>query len=220
MVSAGVRTDPRRPRTTRCRSAWSAKQWMWKFQHRNGRRTIDELLVPLGQPVKLLHDVAGRDPQFLRAGVPHQAGRAAGPLHDAVVHATRAGELPSVLRRVLRHRSLAHDRAVAVLSKPAFAHWLRAAARRRLAAEHARRASCFSSSAAAAATSPRPRSSRPTLSGLFGSTVPLHDGRTVIADEHYLRDSILHPTARYRRRLRADHARRSQPSLSEEQCRR
>ncbi|HZW72981.1 MAG TPA: cytochrome c oxidase subunit II, partial [Caldimonas sp.] len=31
-----------------------AKQWMWKLQHRNGRREINELHVPLGQPVRLL----------------------------------------------------------------------------------------------------------------------------------------------------------------------
>ena len=30
-----------------------AKQWMWKFQHPDGRREINELHVPVGQPVKL-----------------------------------------------------------------------------------------------------------------------------------------------------------------------
>jgi cytochrome c oxidase subunit 2 len=29
------------------------KQWMWKLQHREGRREINELHVPLGRPVKL-----------------------------------------------------------------------------------------------------------------------------------------------------------------------
>src|SRR5690606_32197701 len=29
------------------------KQWMWKFQHPNGRREINDLHVPVGQPVKL-----------------------------------------------------------------------------------------------------------------------------------------------------------------------
>src|SRR5258708_5500234 len=30
-----------------------AKQWMWKFQHLEGQREINELHVPLGQAVKL-----------------------------------------------------------------------------------------------------------------------------------------------------------------------
>ena len=30
------------------------KQWMWKFQHMDGAREINELHVPLGRPVKLI----------------------------------------------------------------------------------------------------------------------------------------------------------------------
>ena len=30
------------------------KQWMWKFQHLDGQREINELHVPVGQPVKLI----------------------------------------------------------------------------------------------------------------------------------------------------------------------
>src|SRR3982750_942306 len=30
------------------------KQWMWKIQHPNGRREINELHVPVGQPVRLV----------------------------------------------------------------------------------------------------------------------------------------------------------------------
>jgi cytochrome c oxidase subunit II len=30
-----------------------AKQWMWKFQHPGGQREIDELHVPMGEPVEL-----------------------------------------------------------------------------------------------------------------------------------------------------------------------
>jgi cytochrome c oxidase subunit II len=33
----------------------------------------------------------------------------------------------------------------------------------------------------------------PNLAGLYGSPVPLADGRVVMADERYLRDSILQP---------------------------
>lgn len=36
----------------------------------------------------------------------------------------------------------------------------------------------------------------PSLAGVFGEEVPLADGETVIADEEYLRESILTPNAR------------------------
>src|SRR6185295_17202898 len=34
------------------------KQWMWKFQHLDGQREINELHVPVGRPVKLIQDLA------------------------------------------------------------------------------------------------------------------------------------------------------------------
>ncbi|HET7091070.1 MAG TPA: cytochrome c [Anaerolineae bacterium] len=40
--------------------------------------------------------------------------------------------------------------------------------------------------------------SGPTFKGLFGATVPLQDGSTVIVDEAYLRESILGPNAKIR----------------------
>jgi cytochrome c oxidase subunit 2 len=36
----------------------------------------------------------------------------------------------------------------------------------------------------------------PALGGVFGSSVPLADGRTVMADDNYLRESIMVPTAK------------------------
>src|SRR5450759_3967939 len=36
----------------------------------------------------------------------------------------------------------------------------------------------------------------PVLAGLFGKQVVLNDGRTVIADENYIRESILNPQAK------------------------
>ena len=50
------------------------------------------------------------------------------------------------------------------------------------------------------------RPSRPPLAGLYGQPVPLSDGSTVIADENYIRESILTPSATDRGRLPADHA--------------
>ena len=54
------------------------KQWMWHLQHPEGPREINELHVPVGVPVKLTHDFAGRDPRFLRSGVPRQERRLPG----------------------------------------------------------------------------------------------------------------------------------------------
>ena len=86
------------------------KRWMWKLQHMTGQREINELHVPVRRPVKLTLDLRGRDPQLLRPGLPHEEGRGAGALQLIWFEATKAGPLPPVLRRVLRHQALAHDR--------------------------------------------------------------------------------------------------------------
>ena len=40
------------------------KQWMWKLQHLEGKREINELHVPIGQPVKLRADVYGKTVEY------------------------------------------------------------------------------------------------------------------------------------------------------------
>ena len=57
------------------------KQWMWKFQHLDGQREINELHVPVGRAGEADHDVRGRHPRLLRPGVPREGRRGAGPLH-------------------------------------------------------------------------------------------------------------------------------------------
>ena len=87
------------------------KQWMWKFQHPSGQREINELHVPVGQPVKLMMTSRGRDPQLLRPGVPRQAGRRCPGRYTTIwFEADQAGHVPPVLRRVLRHEPLGDDR--------------------------------------------------------------------------------------------------------------
>ena len=86
------------------------KQWMWKFQHLDGQREINELHVPVGRPVKLImtsedviHDVFV--PAF-RVKADVMPGR----YTTHLVPADQAGALSPVLRRVLRHQAFGHDR--------------------------------------------------------------------------------------------------------------
>ena len=86
------------------------KQWMWKFQHLDGQREINELHVPVGRAVKLImtsedviHDVFV--PAFrVKADV------LPGRYTQHLVSGDQAGPLSPVLRRVLRHAPLGDDR--------------------------------------------------------------------------------------------------------------
>ena len=65
---------------------------------------------------------------------------------------------------------------------------------RRTTASPAR--SCSSSPGASAATRATQARRRLPLAGLFGEQVELADGQTVVADENYIRESILNPSAK------------------------
>ena len=66
------------------------KQWMWKFQHLEGQREINELHIPVG-PADQDHDqLRRRAAQPVLPGVPHQDGRDSRALHGAVVRGEQA----------------------------------------------------------------------------------------------------------------------------------
>ena len=181
------------------------KRWMWKFQHVTGQREINELHIPVGPARQAAHRVGGRHPQRLLPGVPREDGRGAGPDDDDVVHGHQAGPLPPVLRRVLRHEALRHDR---------LGH--RDGARRLpdLAGGRARRPpnmveageKLFTDLACATCHRDDASGPRAFAQGVFGSTVRLQGGATVVADENYLRESIVNPQAKIVEGYPAAHA--------------
>ncbi len=87
-----------------------AKQWMWKFEYEGGQHEINQLHVPLGRDVKMIMSSQDAIHSFFVPGLPHQGRRASGPLHVDVVSSDEGGDLPLVLRRILRHGTLRHDR--------------------------------------------------------------------------------------------------------------
>ena len=170
------------------------KQWMWKFQHPEGQREINELHVPRRPAVQAAADLRGRDPQLFRARFPHPHGRAARPLHHGLVPANRGRDVSPVLLAILRHQPRRHDRprrghGAERISEVAgrCRRRVRWRCKGRKTFLRYRCISCHSADSNARA---------PVLEELYGKTVHLRDGRTVIADEDYLRESIVRPGAK------------------------
>lgn len=85
------------------------KQWMWKFQHPNGRREINELHVPLNRSVRLkmtsedvIHDVYVPAFRMKHDVLP-------GQFTYEWFRATMPGEFYLFLRGILRRRSFADE---------------------------------------------------------------------------------------------------------------
>lgn len=167
------------------------KQWMWKVQHPTGRREINEIHLLVNQPVKLLmtsqdviHDVfvpAFRTKQDVLPGrytvewfTPTRPG------HYHLFCAEYCGTDHSLM-----------GGWVHVLDSDAYARWLAdSSTDESVVAAGAR---LFQARGCAGCHAPNATVHAPLLNGIYGHPVALSTGRTVIADEQYLHDSILLP---------------------------
>lgn len=171
------------------------KQWMWKFQHPEGKREINELHVPLGQPVRLKmisEDVIHS--MFVPAfRVKHDV--LPGTYHETWFEANREGEYHLFCAEYCGTEHSRMKGRVIVMEPSDYQAWLSGGtpgetpleAGRRLF-EEMRCSTCHRGGS--------PTSRCPPLEGVYGNPVKLDDGRTVIADEAYLRESILRPAAK------------------------
>ena len=171
------------------------KQWMWKFQHPDGRREINELHVPLGQPMRLT--MISQDvihslyiPAFR---IKHDVlpGRYTGIWFEP----TRLGEYHLFCAEYCgTQHSLMRGRVV-VLEPAEYQAWL-AGTRARLSPRESG-GKLFDEMRCAVCHRGGGQSARcPPLENLYGSQVELTSGQTLIADEAYLRESILRADAK------------------------
>ena len=170
------------------------KQWMWKFQHVTGQSEIDQLHVPVGRAARLtmtsqdvIHDVFL--PEFrVKADV------LPGRFTQIWFQATKPGRYHLFCAQYcgLQHSRMTGE--LVAMDQKDYQAWLsggRAGAS--LAAEGEKKFqdltcnNCHQSGG---------KGQGPALEGVFGSTVMLEGGRTVQADEDYLRESIMNSTAK------------------------
>jgi cytochrome c oxidase subunit 2 len=170
------------------------KQWMWKFQHLDGQREINELHVPVGRAVKLImtsedviHDVFV--PAFrVKADV------LPGRYTNIWFQATKPGRYHLFCAEYCGTRHSGMIGEVIVMEPADYQAWLSGgAAEGSLASVGGK---LFQDLACITCHRADTQGRGPVLQGLFGKTVQLQDGSTIVADEAYIRESILHPAAK------------------------
>ena len=166
------------------------KQWMWKAEHANGRREIDELHLPLGQPVRIVLSTEDVIHSFYVPAFRIKQDAVPGRYTSIRFTPTREGEY---WLHCAEYCGTDHARMgghVVVMAPSAFAQWLeRGNPNPSLAArgfELFRQLGCSGCHVNSTVHAP-------DLAGVYGRTIHLSDGRTLVADEAYLRDSILLP---------------------------
>ncbi|HEX8989790.1 MAG TPA: cytochrome c oxidase subunit II [Rhodocyclaceae bacterium] len=168
-----------------------AKQWMWKVEHRNGHREIDELHVPVGQPVRLVMASQDAIHSFFVPAFRIKQDVVPGRYTSIWFEATRAGEYPLFCAEYCGSQHSTMRGRIVAMEPAAFAQWLAQGAVRGGTA--ARGFDLYRRYGCSGCHEPGSSVHAPDLHGLLGRVVHLSDGRSLVADEAYVRDSILLP---------------------------
>jgi cytochrome c oxidase subunit II len=168
-----------------------AKQWMWKLEHRNGRREINELHVPLGQPVHLIMTSQDAIHSFYVPAFRLKQDVVPGRYTGLWFQATKLGTFQLFCAEFCGSEHAQMLGRIVVMRPSEFAQWLAEGTPQPSLAQYGfarfRQLGCSGCHAAGSVVH------APSLDGLLGRTVHLQDGRTLVADENYVRDAILLP---------------------------
>jgi cytochrome c oxidase subunit 2 len=168
-----------------------AKQWMWKAEHRNGRREIGELHLPRGKPVRMVMTSQDVIHSFSVPAFRIKQDVVPGRYTSIWFTPTQDGEYHLFCAEYCGTDHAMMGGRVVVMPPADFARWLQEGPTQPgMAArgfELFRRFGCSGCHAAGSTVH------APDLNALIGRRVHLQDGRELTADEAYVRDSILLP---------------------------
>jgi len=170
-----------------------AKQWMWKLEHAEGQREINQLHVPVGRDVKLIMTSQDVIHSFYIPAFRIKQDVLPGRYTVEWFRATKPGVYHLFCAEYCgtQHSGMVGD---IVVQEPAqYEAWMNGGSTGPLSASGEK---IFSELGCATCHRNDAQGRGPNLQGVFGKPVQLEDGRTVNADENYLRECILDPGAK------------------------
>jgi cytochrome c oxidase subunit 2 len=170
------------------------KQWMWKAQHAEGQREINELHVPIGRPVKL---VMGSEDVIHSYYIPAfrvKADVIPGRYNSLWFTATRPGRYRLFCAEYCGTKHSGMVGWITAMEPADYQAWL--AGGPAAASPIASGEKLFTDLACNTCHQQGPQARGPALAGLFGKTIELQGGGTAIFDEAFIRESIVNPQAK------------------------
>lgn len=167
------------------------KQWMWKIQHPEGRREIDQLHVPVGRMVKLTMTSQDVIHSFYLPEFRIKQDVVPGRYTTEWFQAEKVGTY-HIFCSEYCGTSHSHMIGSLVAMTPAdYQHWLTQGQPASTLVQSGER--LFRELGCSGCHVGKSVVRAPPLEGLFGKPVPLDNRAVVTADEGYIRDSILFP---------------------------
>ncbi len=175
----------------------TAQRWMWKFDYPDGLTSINELVVPLGKPVKLLMSSTDVIHSFYVPGFRIKKDVLPNRYTIAWFEGTAEGTFDLYCAEYCGKGHSEMLGKVRVVPENDYRNWLAtaAAADQSVPLEQLGSNLFVSRACNTCHSVTGARSVGPTFLGLFGHEVQLTDGGRIMADENYLRRSILEPQA-------------------------
>ncbi|HEX2643207.1 MAG TPA: cytochrome c oxidase subunit II [Thermoanaerobaculia bacterium] len=178
---------------------WSVgKQWMWKFQHPEGQREINNLHVPVGQSIKLNLQSEDVIHSFYVPAFRVKQDAVPGRQTTVWFRATKPGVYHMFCTEYCGAEHSQMIGSVIVMEQGDYESWLAAGGNtaQPMTASGADLFQSLACSTCHRVQGDQRLAQAPNLVGIFGRQQKLSDGRTVIADESYIRESILNPQAK------------------------
>ncbi len=170
------------------------KQWMWKLQHPEGQKEINELHVPVNRAVQLTMASEDVIHDFFVPAFRIKQDIVPGRYTTLWFKATKTGRYHFFCSQYCGTSHALMGGWVTVMEPADYQVWLSGGAAQESLADAGEK--LFQSLACHNCHLLNGTGRGPSLKGLYGSTVHLDNGQTVLADEAYVRESILRPGAR------------------------
>ncbi len=170
-----------------------AKQWMWKLEHAEGQREINQLHVPVGRDVKLIMTSQDVIHSFFVPAFRMKQDVLPGRYTVAWFHATKAGTYHLFCAEYCGTQHSGMIGSIIVQEPADYQAWMSGGSTGPLSATGEK---IFAELGCVTCHRSDTQGRGPSLQGVFGRPVLLQDGRTLTADENYIRESILDPGAK------------------------
>lgn len=173
----------------------TGKQWMWKVQHPSGRREINELHVPIGQPIKLVMTSQDVIHDFFVPAFRIKMDVLPGRFTEQWFEADKVGEYHIFCAE---YCGLDHSRMVGkvvVMDRADYEQWLQGgnAVTGGGSGDLADQGEETFNTLGCVGCHRPDNPVAPDLAGVYGSEEELADGSTVLVDDNYVVQSILDP---------------------------
>src|SRR5262245_1569004 len=172
----------------------TGKQWMWRVQHPDGQREINQLHLPLGRRIKLTMTSEDVIHSYYIPAFRTKADVIPGRYSMIWFEPTKVGTFRLFCAEYCgtNHSKMGGD--VVVMEPADYQAWLGGGSREE--SPTAAGAKLFTTLACNTCHMEENRGRGPTLVGVFGKPVTLDNETTVTANEAYVRESILTPQAK------------------------